>query len=60
MDTTCLNCFDTLVSDDILKLSKCKHSYHKCCLHKWKNYVIENNLKYRCPYCRKKIKLQIY
>ena len=43
-------CLDKYKMNDIVRVTNCKHIYHKECLDDWlKNYS------YKCPICRKEL-----
>jgi len=41
----CPICYDTIDNENFVK-TKCKHTFHKTCLHIW------NNSSNTCPFCR--------
>ena len=51
-DETCPICLDPL-KGGVLKLSKCKHTFHFLCILKW----FELKQVYKCPYCKQDIDL---
>ena len=44
---TCVVCLDSFLDDDLIKILKCKHIFHACCIDEW---LEKHN--YKCPICR--------